>query len=344
MCIPINSPTRITLQIKAEDRLFTLLDLHPRCKNDKERLEKERTTIWAKVELFVELHPSAFRRKYKFSSWKYEVHPLGMLFALKAPEDLIKTAYEVFPEAANDAFNVACNYDAVFEVIKWLCNEAPEVVKWKDQLNNLPLHYVMAGKVSCLRTVEFLYQSYPTALLCKNANGSTPLHVAFYHRSLAIVKFLIGKSKADTVQTENNFKETPLHYAFAGNAHKDVPEFVATKYPDFLKKPRSSDGQLPLHVVCADYISIIGVKVLLEHYPDAAKQKDKQGKLPLALVRKNKKLKQEEMLDLIELLVRVYPEAVDVEDNDGSRAIDLATYGRLVKRMAKQPPAKKQKT
>ena len=342
--IPINSPKLGTLQSEAEDSLFTLLNLNPRCKNDKERLEKERTAIWAKVELLMKLHPSSFCRKYKFKSWKYELHPMGMLFALKASEDIIKTAYEVFPEAAKDAFAVACFYDVDFDLIKWLYNKAPEVVKWKDQMNNLPLHMAVRREPSCLRTVKFLYQYHPAALLCKNENGSTPLHWAFYYSSLAIVKFLMEKSKADAVQKENNFKRTPLHYASIRNKHKEVPEFVATKYPDFLKKPRSSDGQLPLHVACASCLSIIGAQVLLEHYPDAAKQKDKQGKLPLALVRKNKKLKQEEMLDLIELLVRVYPEAVDVEDNDGSRAIDLATYGRLVKRMAKQPPAKKQKT
>ena len=144
------------------------------------------------------------------------------------------------------------------------------------------------------------------------------------------------KSKTDAVQMENNNKDTPLHYAFIRNKHKEVPEFVATKYPDFLKKPRSSDGQLPLHVACVSCLSIIGAQVLLEHYPDATKQKDTQGKLPLTLACKNKYLKQEKVLELIELLVRVYPEAVDVEDNDGNQAIDLATHRRLVKNILKK--------
>ena len=335
--IPINSPKLGTLQSEAEDSLFTLLNLNPHCKNDKERLEKERTAIWAKVELLMKLHPSSFCRKYKFKSWKYELHPMGMLFALKASEDIIKTAYEVFPEAAKDAFAVACFYDVDFDLIKWLYNKAPEVVKWKDQLNNLPLHYVMAGKVSCLRTVEFLYQSYPAALLCKNEDGCTPLHSAFLFSSLAIVKFLLGESKADAVQMEDNYKDTPLHYAFLNNKHEEVPEFVATKYPDFLKKPRSSDGRLPLHVACRNATSIVGVRVLLEHYPDAAKQKDKQGKIPVALVlHENAKLQEEDLLELIELLVRYYPEAIDVEDNDGNKAIDLDMQGRMLKHMAKE--------
>ena len=49
----------------------------------------------------------------------------------------------------------------------------------------------------------------------------------------------------------------------------------------------------------------------------------------LALACKNEVLEEEEVLDLIELLVRVYPEAVNVEDNDGNQAIDPLTYGRL---------------
>ena len=156
--IPINSPKLGMLQIKADHSLFTLLNLHPRAKDDKERLAKERTAIWAKAEILVKLHPSSFRRKYKFKSWNSEVHPLGMLFVLKAPEDLIKTAYEVFPEAAKDAFSVACSYDVDFELIKWLYNEAPKVLTWETRRNNLPLHVVMGRKPSCLSTVKFLYR------------------------------------------------------------------------------------------------------------------------------------------------------------------------------------------
>jgi ankyrin repeat protein len=341
-----SADTSVTQQSKAEDSLFTLLNLHPRDKNDWERLEKDRITIWAKLEILMDLHPSAFCRKYKFKTWKYEFHPLGMLCALKAPEDLIKTAYKIFPEAANDAFSMACAYDTDLKVIKWLYNKAPEAVKWKDPLDHLPLHVVMTRESSCLRTVKFILQSYPAALMCMNEDGCTPLHLAFYYSSLAIVKFLMGKSKADAVQTEDDFERTPLHCAFLDNKHEEVPEFVATKYPDFLKKPRSSDDRLPLHCACANATSIVGVKVLLEHYPDAAKQKDKRAKIPLALACKNKNFQGEE---LIELLVRVYPEAVDVEDDKGKKAIDLdlETYRRLVKRMAKgmgKPPAKKQRT
>ena len=338
----------VALQSKAEDSLFSLLNLHPDDTNDKERLEKERITIWAKVEILMDLHPSAFRRKYKFKPCNYEVQPLGMLCALNAPEDLIKTAYEVFPEAANHAFSMACAYGEL-DVIKWLYSKAPEVVEWKDPtFEHLPLHVATARESSCLSTVKFLLQSYPAALMHKNGDGCTPLHFAFYYSSLDIVKFLIGKSKANAVEMKNNFERTPLHYAFLYNKHKKVLEFVATKYPDFLKTPRSFDGQLPLHVACAgdaEASSLIGAQFLFEHYPDAAKQKDKQGMLPLALACKKEHIEEEEVLELIELLVRAYPGTVDVEDNDGSKAIDPAMHSRLLKHiLAKQPPAKKQKT
>ena len=115
-----------------------------------------------------------------------------------------------------------------------------------------------------------------------------------------------------------------------------IEQVHATNYPDFLKKSRSSDGQLPLHVACHCAESIVGVQVLLEHYPDAAKQKDKQGKLPLAWACQNDDLKGEDLLAVIELLVRYYPEAIDAEDNDGNKAIDLDMQGRMLKHMAKE--------
>ena len=296
----------------------------------------------------MDVHPSAFRRKYKFKSWSYEIHPLGMLCALKASRDLINTAYEVFPEAANDAFAMACYFNVDIDVVTSLYNKAPEAIKFESPSNSIPLHAVMTRNPPCLRMVTFIYQCYPAALMCRNINGSTPLHFAFYYSSLDIVKFLIGKSKANAVEMKNNFERTPLHYAFLYNKHKKVLEFVATKYPDFLKTPRSFDGQLPLHVACAgdaEASSLIGAQFLFEHYPDAAKQKDKQGMLPLALACKKEHIEEEEVLELIELLVRAYPGTVDVEDNDGSKAIDPAMHSRLLKHiLAKQPPAKKQKT
>jgi ankyrin repeat protein len=329
MYIPINSPKLVPLQSKAEDRLFTLLNLNPENTND-----KERTTIWAKVEILMDLQPSAFWCKYKFEAWEYEVHPLGMLCVLGASEDLIKTAYEVFPDAANDAFILACAFEVDFKVIKLLYKKAPEAVKFESPMKLLPLHVVMERDKPCLRTVQFLYQSYPAALMCKNEGGHTPLHSAFCRSSLAIVKFLIGKSKADV-------DAVTVGLAFIFNKHKELLQFVANKYPDFLKKPSSSDGLLPLHVACVTSDSIVGIQVLLEHYPDAAKQKDKEGQLPLALACKNETLEEEEeVLKLVELLVRAYPGAVDVEDNDGNKAIDIAMHCKLLKHMAKQPRAK----
>ena len=97
---------------------------------------------------------------------------------------------------------------------------------------------------------------------------------------------------------------------------------------------------MPLHVACAISISIVGIQVLLEHYPAAAKEKDKEGKLPLALACKTKILEEEELLEVLELLVRAYPGAVDVEDNGGNKAIDIAMHCKLLKHMAKQPRAK----
>jgi len=56
---------------------------------------------------------------------------------------------------------------------------------------------------------------------------------------------------------------------------------------------------------------------------------------------KNETLEEEEeVLKLVELLVRASPGAVDVEDNDGNKAIDITMHCRLLKHMAKQPRAK----
>ena len=338
-------PLRVLLKRKAEDALFSLLDLDPKDKVDKVKLKSEKNVIWGKIELLViELLPNVVRRKYKFKLPVHQIHPLSMLCALKAPQNLIKAAYKLCTVAANDAFALGCVFDdgADLDVLKLLFDADPGVVRYEHcKFKNLPLHMV-CRKSTDLSTIEFLHEAYPAALEHKNANGYLPLHYACLWSSLPVVKYFIGKSKLTSVQAENVFNATPLHLAFR-NPHREVAEFVAETYPEFLKLTRAHDGWSVLHYVCAVGNSMVGIEVLLHHYPDAVKLKDKMGRLPLALACKNPDFDEE----LLALLVRYYPDSIEAEDTDGNPVIDFATSKKLTKRMANEmgkPPAKKQKT
>mmetsp|Transcript_18252 Transcript_18252/g.30281 ORF Transcript_18252/g.30281 Transcript_18252/m.30281 type:complete len:335 (-) Transcript_18252:666-1670(-) len=314
-----HSSSRSETSEAAEDALFAALDVLPHV--EKEQLKKERDGIMGKVGLLAELHPDTFQRTYKFRFWQYELYPLAVLCAFKAPQELIEAVYDLCPKAASDAFRVQSRYAKDTRVLRWLYNKKPTLVKRESgPSKNLPLHDVCMSNI--VDVVKFVYEAYPDALLRENKNGHTPFYFAFQCSTLSIIEYMIEQSDAETAlfyPNANGF--TPLHAAFI-NKRQEVSEFVAESYPDFLKKASPRLGWFPLHFACACAKSTVGIKVLLEHYPDAAKLVDNKGRLPLALALKNENIKEDH--DLIELVALFHPDTpMDAIDENGDLAVDL---------------------
>jgi ankyrin repeat protein len=177
------------------------------------------------------------------------------------------------------------------------------------------------------------------------------------YSSLRVVQYLVGKigKKSKLLYEGNDDGYTPLQRAFSrgSNCLKEVNEaiqlFVLKTFPKtFLRKSLpDQNGWLPLHFACAQSSKseIPGIKLLLEHYPDAAKVKDESGRLPLQLLLQNAKLKHD--VTLVEHVLRYHPDAVDAVGNAGNPAVDLVTFRRLARHMANEkgkPQAKRQKT
>lgn len=327
---------------KTEEALFAELDIRPN--TERERLEDERDVIMGKVGLLAQLHPNTFRRKYKFRFWKTsKVYPLAALCALEAPQALIELAYDLCPAAVCDAFRVQCFYGKDIRLLCWLYSKSPTVVKQEEPVTKkIPLHEACESKY--LDVVNFVHDLYPEGLTHKTRRNFTPLFLAFKWSSLPVIKYLLAHTEDKSMALhETESGSIPLHAAFL-NSRKEVADFVIASYPQFLQLARPYDGRLPLHYACAKASSTLGITVLLENYPDAAKVKDKKGQLPLALACKNKTLKEDH--DLLGLILRYNPDAMDAVDTNGDPAVDLATSRKLVKHLVNgmgDPPAKRQR-
>lgn len=310
-----------------------LLDVHPFDLVERAKLDLEKVAVWAQVQVFVKYLGHTLQTRYKFKCWKTDIYPLGMLCVLGAPQHLIQEAYELFPEAASDVIHLACVY-AELDTIQWLYDKSPKVVSSADSTQMLPLHYACSQRDS-LKLVEYLMDKFPAALNHECRDNWTPLHHAFRYASLSVIEFLLGKTndesllKLETVRT----KSTPLHNGLL-NQNIMVSKFVVEAYPEFLKQPRAHDGWLPLHCICATTACEALVGLLLKKYPKAAEHRDRLGRLPLAWACANKKLKDQQRDNVIQLLVEANPEAIDAVDNKGRRAIDHVTQCKLLKKLA----------
>mmetsp|Transcript_2559 Transcript_2559/g.4112 ORF Transcript_2559/g.4112 Transcript_2559/m.4112 type:complete len:303 (+) Transcript_2559:1379-2287(+) len=292
-----------------------------------------------KVRLLAGLHPNTICRTYKFRFWPArELYPLAALCALQVPQELIESVYDLCPAAAYDAFTMQCFYAEDVNTLQWLYNKAPAVVRrehtfWKT----LPLHHACENEV--LDIVKFVYEAYPEGLAHKSKNGNPPLSYAFEFSTLPIIKYLIDEMDDDTIlHHTNNFGRTPLHAAFK-NSRKEVSDFVAESFPNFLNDASPEDGWLPLHYACHHADSTVGIKVLLKKYPHAAKIQDNKGRLPLALACKNEKFKKD--YDVLALIIDHHPEAINAVDNVGNLPLDWATSRQLMIHMANKKAARR---
>lgn len=310
------------------------------------KLERERGTIWGKVEVFLK-HQKLFRRKYKFRCWTSEAYPLGMLFALRAPLELIQKSYGVFPDAGIPSLHLALCYNAGLKTVEWLLDEIPDAVKVPCQDGRVALHFACRSAPASLPLVRAVYNTFPDAIYVKDPNGRTPLHLAFEWSSIPVINFLISNIDAPALESEDCDEDTPLHSG-CFNTDVNVRRYVFEQYPGFLRKSRRSDGWLPLHLVCDQSECWHPVQLLLEHYPEAAQQKDVNGELPLALAQRNIHFSSDlSRIKMLEVLVGAYPESIAAVDNDGNPTLDEETKDALLKYMASQLQehrAKKQRT
>jgi len=129
--------------------------------------------------------------------------------------------------------------------------------------------------------------------------------------------------EASDIQDENGY--LLLHYACEYNAPEEVIELLIDQNPGALLVPCNHmqfRGMLPLHVACSFAVSSVEiVSTLLTHCPEAAREPNRDGLLPLHLA-----LNYCMSEDVIRCLLDYYPEAVRVADNDGCLPLHCCDY------------------
>ena len=104
------------------------------------------------------------------------------------------------------------------------------------------MNAVKQGETETVR--NYLADGSNEYLECRDATGSSPLHIATEGENKIEIVELLLKNGAD-VNDRNKDGSTPLHFATQGENKVDIIDLLLTNGADFLG--RNKDGWTPLH-------------------------------------------------------------------------------------------------
>ena len=217
--------------------------------------------------------------------------PLYVACCEKTSLDVVKYLIDCCPSALEMAdldgyvplHGACCSPDLSLELVDLLVarNAVTLAAKAaKGGNGRTPLH-LAAAAIGRSELVAFLADKNPSILVEPDSDGLTPLHAACALSDLDTVKILI-KAKPDVLQLKSHQHTTPFVEACVSE-NMPVMLHIAEVYPALLEAKGMENGWYPLHHVCSEGKKE-ALKFLLEKYPNAAKEVDKKGRTPLALV------------------------------------------------------------
>ncbi len=200
-------------------------------------------------------------------------------------------------------FLVATNPDN--EEVQALIDKDPDALRKKDGNGWLPLHLAAMYGAS-KEVVQLLIKKYPDAVREKDSEGDLPLHIA------------VGQKEQQTIQLED--KKLAWEDAVAENAAKIQPEMkkllkeayqqYAEEYTeDYPHDPVTAMGNTAFLPEIKKLASVEVIQLLIKEYPDAAKEKNNVGNLPLHCA-----ITRGASAEVIQLLIKEYPDAVEEKD------------------------------
>ena len=215
----------------------------------------------------VRLNSSSFQRRYKMRGYWIDpektVFPLTAICALDASLLTIKTAYEIFPEAAFDALRQCSAHKFPLPVVTFLVESQPQVLDQVDNSGRTVLHYSAICNSLSKDVIDYLVSQNERRLLMTTAKGSTPLHLACARQqSLDNLMLFVDKEKS-VLRVRNNKGRTPFFLACCEKTSLEVIKYLIESCLSSLGMP-DLDGYTPLHAACcSDQLSLELIEFLV---------------------------------------------------------------------------------
>ena len=205
---------------------------------------------------------------------------------------LTKTLVKQVNSYGDTALHIACR-TADHQTVSYLIESFKcEVDLVNQQTGTMPLHY--ACERGLLPIVNLVSKCDPSAkikdaaLLPKDIkfmySGDTPLHVACRKGNIDIIKHLLTSGHIKALKYYNDFKELPVHLAFAYNLNKAIFDLFIAHKRRYNMNARNDCGDTPLHIVCRTQPRPKYIKPLVHKLKCKINLPNKEGNLPLHIV------------------------------------------------------------
>jgi len=178
------------------------------------------------------------------------------------------------------------------EGVRRILGKYPELCRENVGVGGLPLHNAVLSEAS-LQILEQIVACYPEALVAKDCNDCTPLHIACCgcsHRhpfGLAVFELL---TSPDVVRIRGKNEMLPLHHycRSRGSNHLldlQVVRLLVEAHPESVRQV-DDKGNTPLHWALgyASEADIPAIRYLAEQYPEAVTKENNAGLIPLHTV------------------------------------------------------------
>jgi ankyrin repeat protein len=188
----------------------------------------------------------------------------------------------------NTPLHLGMIYNAPAEVIKLLVEACPAAVKVKDKDGKTPLDYGLSG--------------VPPEALAAHREGMSPVELcrSFLLAGVALNvaefaawfganndgKWVKEKTKNGIIPLHDGMRHktpaeaTPLHYGMIHKAPVEVIKLLVEAYPKAVKE-KDKYGNTPLHYGMIHKAPAEAIKLLVEACPEAVKVKDNEHRTPL---------------------------------------------------------------
>jgi ankyrin repeat protein len=204
----------------------------------------------------------------------------------------------------------------------WLATAEVSMVFQGELSKCLVVHLMCARRKTPLSIIEQLVFANPSALSQQESRGKRlALHICLLKGSTPdIVKYVLEQSPQAVYHADSQ-GNLPLHYA-AMYACPQIWNLILQANPEGCKRANKKQ-KYPLHLMCARYfgrydITKDQVQSCLDANPAAIQIPDAWGRLPLHLACQGHAQK-----DVIQVLVKVYPEALLQSDSSKEVPHDL---------------------
>jgi len=257
--------------------------------------------------------------------------------------DVVKLLLDAYPKGVkvrDKKGNLPLHNSDAYDVVKLLLDAYPEGVEVRDKDGNLPLHN--AARYSyAYDVVKLLLDAYPEGVEVRDKDGNLPLRMAIWSdANFNVIKLLIDAYPEGARVSWNppnrvhpkasHLRGTlPLHLAcmYPMDDEKFIDTNISLKllevYPEGAQV-QDKHKNLPLHYAVKAQAIKTSLK-LLKLYPEGVKVQGCWGKLPLHYAVEDAVLAgvSEINFNLLDSLLRVYPESIHVRCDDYMSPLDI---------------------